>query len=177
MTRGKTKRAMAATVAAIFLLSGAGPASASSAVVKSILLPGLGQAQQGHYTKATIFASAAILSWVGLFATQVTYAGSVEKYENSKRTYLYYGKHLESGTIVRQEDIEASYTATQAAYDQAAHDEKWRNAFIGALVVTYAVNIIDILRSKPDTGEVTHEPDVSLEWHGDGVRVVRTVHF
>lgn len=177
MIRGKMKHATTAAVTAVLLLWGVHPARADTAIIKSILLPGLGQAQQGHYTKATIFASLAIVGWTGLLATQVTYAGSVEKYENNKRIYLYYGKHAAAGTVVRQADIEATYADMTAAYDQAKHDEKWRNAFLGALVVTYAVNIVDIIRSKPDTGEIEREPAVSLEWHGDSFRLVRSIRF
>lgn len=177
MTRGKTMRVTAAVAAALFLSSLSTPAAAQTAsVVRSILLPGLGQAHEGHYTRATIFASAAIISWVGLFATQVEYARSVEKYENEKRTYLYYDDQL-GGGVVKQSDIDATYDAMQTAYSDADHDEKWRNFFVGALIVTYAVNVVDVLLSEPDTGEVEREPAVSLEWKGDQLRLVRTIRF
>ncbi len=179
MIRGKTMRAAAASAAAILLATAAGPAAAgTSSVLKSIVLPGTGQAQDGHYTRAAIFASAAIISWTGLFATQINYARSAEKYNNEKRTYLSYADLTAGGQVVLQEDIESTYAEMQSAWDQADHDETWRNVFIGALVVTYAVNIVDIVRSKPDTGEVAPaEPSTSLEWRGDGFRLVRTVRF
>jgi len=174
----KTMRVAAASVAALFVFSASTPAFAeSSSVARSVLLPGLGQAHDGHYTRATIFASAAIVSWVGLFATQIEYARSVEKYENEKRLYLAYGDNLQNGVVVPKSEIDATYDAMSAAYDDADHDEAWRNFFVGALVVTYAVNIVDIIISKPDSGEMEREPAVSLEWTGDGMRVVRTVHF
>lgn len=177
MTRGKTMRVVAACAAALFVSTTTAPAFAGTrSVVRSVLLPGLGQAHDGHYTKATIFASAAIISWVGLFGTQVEYARSVEKYENEKRTYLYYSDQLDAGGVVKQSDIDGTYDAMDQAYEDADHDEKWRNFFIGALVVTYTVNIIDIILSEPDTGEV-EQPAVSLEWSGDGMRVVRTINF
>jgi len=167
---------LAASAAAVLVASASAPARAgTSSVVKSVLLPGVGQAQDGHYTRAAIFASAAVISWTGLFATQINYARSTEKYNDEKRVYLSYGDQLEGGTIVRQEDIESTYTEMQSAFDQADHDQTVRDVFIGALVVTYAVNIVDILLSKPDTGE--REPATSLEWRGDGLRLVRTVRF
>lgn len=178
MNRGKTMRVVAAFAAALFVFSASTPVLAGTgSVVRSILLPGLGQAHDGHYTKATIFASAAIISWVGLFATQVEYSRSVEKYEGYQQTYLYYGNQLESGTVVKQSDIDDTYQSMTAAYSDADHDETWRNFFIGALAVTYTVNIVDILISKPDTGEVERDPAVSLEWTGDKLSLVRTIRF
>ena len=178
MTRGKTMRVVAAFAAALFVFSASTPVLAGTgSVVRSLVLPGLGQAHDGHYTRATIFASAAIVSWVGLFATQVEYARSVEKYENEKRTYLYYNDQLAAGQVIKQSDIDATYAAMETAYSDSDNDEKWRNFFIGALVVTYTANIIDVLISEPDTGEVQRDPAVSLEWSSDEVRLVRTIRF
>jgi hypothetical protein len=49
--------------------------------------------------------------------------------------------------------------------------------FVGALIVTYALNTIDVLMSGEDTGEVYREPETSLEVRKDGFRLVRTVRF
>ena len=176
MTRGKTMRATAAAMAAVLLLSVASPVSAANSVLLSLLLPGLGQAQEGHYGKATVFASAAIVSWVGLFATQVNYSRSTEKYEDEKRVYLRYPTNIEDGQIVKEEEIAATYTAMSDAYNQADDDVKWRNVFVGAVIVTYGLNLVDILLSKPDTGEVK-EPATSLQIEKDGFRLVRTIRF
>jgi hypothetical protein len=137
----------------------------------------LGQAHDGHYTRATVFASAAIISWVGLFATQIEYARSVDEYEGERSTYLAYNNQLADGMVVRQSDIESTYNAMQSAYDESDSDEKWRNFFIGALAVTYVVNIVDILVAKPDNGQVPKDPAVSLEWTGEEMRLVRTIRF
>ncbi len=180
MTRGKTMRAAAAFVAALFVFSVASPALAGSgtgSVVRSILLPGLGQAHDGHYTKATIFASAAIVSWVGLFATQVEYSRTTERYEGYKSTYLYYNDQLAAGQVILESDIQATYDSMSQAYSEADSDEAWRNFFVGALIVTYAVNIVDIIISEPETGEVQKDPAMSLEWTGEQMRVVRTIRF
>lgn len=178
MIREKTVRAGAGVAVALFVFGVSTPVLAGTgSLVRSIALPGLGQAHDGHYTRAAIFASAAIVSWVGLFATQIEYARSVETFENEKRTYLYYNDQIARGDLVRQADIDATYAAMTTAFSEADHDEKWRNVFIGALVVTYAANIIDVLISEPDTGEMKQDPALSLQWTGDGMRVVRTIRF
>ncbi len=177
MIRGKTLRRVAATLVAVSMLSVAVPASAADSLLLSLLLPGLGQAQDGHYAKASIFGTAALISWTGLFATQVNYARTVDRYEHAKVTYLGYQDQLDNGGTVYIGDVNDTYTAMNDAYSQAEDDEKWRNIFIGALGVTYALNIIDILMTGEDTGEVERETDTSLEWRSDGLRLVRTIRF
>jgi hypothetical protein len=177
MIRGKTLRCVAAALAAIFVLSVAAPASAADSLLLSLLLPGLGQAQDGHYAKASIFGSAALISWVGLFATQINYNNTVTRYENQKRTYLAYQDQLDRGDTVYVGDMESTYQQMTDAYNQADDDEDWRNIWIGALVVTYGLNIVDILLSREDTGEVQRESDTSLEVRSDGLRLVRTIRF
>ncbi len=176
MIRGKTLRRVAAALAALFVLSLASPAAAADSLLLSLLLPGLGQAQDGHYAKASVFGSAALISWTGLFATQINYSRTVDRYEDQKRIYNRYQGQLDDGEVVSIDQINDTYTQMSDAYDQAQDDEKWRNFFIGALVVTYAANVVDILMTKPDTGEVQPQP-VSLEWHGNEFRVVRTIRF
>lgn len=177
MTPGKSTRITAAIVAVVFMCSAAAPASAANSVLLSILLPGLGQAEEGHYGRAAAFASAAIVSWTGLFATQVNYSRSVEKYENEKRTYLYYQDMLERGDVVRATDMESTYQAMTDAYNSAEDREPWRNFFVGALIVTYGVNLVDVLLSSPATGETPEAAATSLEVQPDGFRLVRTIRF
>jgi hypothetical protein len=176
MIRGKTLRVTAATLAATLLLSITSPAMAADSVLLSALFPGLGQAQDGHYGKATIFATGAVVSWVGLFGTQINYSRSVDKYEAEKRTYLAYQDQIDNGQVVRASDIDATYSAMNSAFDDADQEEKWRYVFVGALVVTYGLNLVDILLSRPDTGEV-ETPATSMEIEKDGFRLVRTFHF
>ena len=177
MIRGKTLRQVAATLAAIFVLSTAAPACAEGSLFWALLIPGLGQAQDGHYSKASILGTAGLISWTGLFATQINYARTVDRYENQKRIYLAYQDQLASGQTVYVGDINDTYAQMSTAYSDAEDDEKWRNVFVGALIVTYALNTVDILLSREDTGEVQREQETSLEWHNDEVRLVRTVRF
>jgi hypothetical protein len=177
MIRGKTLHRVAATLAVLFVLSLASPAAAANSLLLSLLLPGLGQAQDGHYAKASIFGSAALISWTGLFATQVNYSNTVTRYENQKRIYNSYLDTLADGGTVFAGDIEDSYNTMNESFNQAEDDEKWRNIWIGALVVTYGLNIADILLTGEDTGEVQRENNTSLEWRSDGLRLVRTIRF
>jgi hypothetical protein len=176
MLRGKTLRLTAVTMSAALLLLAASPAWAANSVLLSALLPGLGQAQEGHYGKATLFGSAAIASWVGLFAAQINYSRSVEKYEDEKRTYLAYEDQLAAGQVIKQSDMDATLQAMNDAYSHADDEEKWRNVFVGALAVTYGLNLVDIIRSRPESGEV-EVPATSMQIEKGGFRVVRTFHF
>ena len=176
MIHGKTLRVTAATATAAFLLATSAPAMAANSVLLSALIPGLGQAQEGHYGKATVFGSAAIISWVGLFATQINYSRSVDKYEDEKRAYLAYQDQVDNGQVVKASDVDGTYQRMSNAFNEADDEEKWRNVFVGALVVTYGLNLVDIILSKPDSGEVK-EPATSMQIEKDGFRVVRTFHF
>ena len=89
---------------------------------------------------------------------------------------LAYQNQLDNGTVVKSSDIDATYQAMSEAFNNADDEEKWRNMFVGALVVTYGLNIVDIILSRPDTGEVK-EPATSMEIQKDGFRVVRTFSF
>lgn len=176
MIRGKTLRLSGAAACAAMLITVSSPARAANSILLSALLPGLGQSQEGHYTKATIFGTAAIASWIGVFASQINYSRSVDKYEDEKRTYLAYQDQIANGTVVKSSDIDGTYAAMTEAFNNADDEEKWRNVFVGALVVTYGLNLVDIILSRPDTGEVK-EPATSMEIQKDGFRVVRTFSF
>ena len=176
MIRGKTLRLSAAAAGAAVLLTASSPAMAANSILLSALLPGLGQSQEGHYTKATIFGTAAIVSWIGVFASQINYSRSVDKYNDEKRTYLAYQDQIDNGTVVKASDVDATYKSMSEAFNTADDEEKWRNMFVGALVVTYGLNLVDIILSRPDTGEVK-EPATSMEIQKDGFRVVRTFSF
>jgi len=173
----KYRSVVAAGLAAALVLTLAGPASAGDtpSIWRSILLPGAGQAHQGHYTKAAIFSSAAVLSWVGLFVSQINYDRAVERYDDQKATYLGYQTSLDAGTVVRFEDITGTYADMTSTWDSAEHRYTWRNVFIGALTVTYTANLIDIILSKPETGE--RSAPVSLDVRADRVMLVREFRF
>jgi len=175
--RKPLKKTLTHVIVAALLAALAAPAAAGEApsIWRSILLPGAGQAHQGHYTKAAIFSSAAVVSALGLVVTQINYDRAVERYDNRKAAYLGYGTSLDNGEVVRYADINSTYSDMTDAWNSAEDRQTWRNVFLGALVVTYAANLVDVILSKPDTGEIS--VPVSLKVSPDRVMLVREFRF
>jgi hypothetical protein len=174
----RIKRAVAAVTACTLFLTTAGPVLAfDSAPVRSLVLPGAGQAHKGHYTRAALFASAAIISGAGLFASQIHYNRAVDSLNDQKRIYNDYPRLLEAGNVFSQQEIDATYAAMLQAEDDADSRVKWRNAFLGALIVTYTLNLVDVIMSEPDTGEIENSSGLSVEMQGDDVRIVKSFSF
>lgn len=167
-------------IAAVFatIVATANPVWAGAwGTAKAVLLPGVGQAERGHYSRAAVLGGAAIISWVGLLATQVNYARTVDRYEDAKRTYLFYPVQAgERGQVVSASEIAGTYREMTDAWNGAEDDVKWRNGFIVAVAAVYAVNIVDLLLSEPDTGEVK-APPVSVEIDRQGFRLVKVINF
>ncbi|UCG51259.1 MAG: hypothetical protein JSW58_13845 [Candidatus Latescibacterota bacterium] len=159
----------------VLILPAQGFAGEKGALVRSLLIPGLGQAHQGHYTRAAIFAGSAVVSGFGLVVSHIHYNQAVDKYRDRKRTYFSYEDQLESGQIVSFEEINGTYQAMETAWDEAEDRLMWRNVFLGALVATYAVNIVDVLISKPhklDSGN-----RLAIDVNRDRFLVVKTIRF
>jgi len=177
MRRLTGKRLHAGVLVFATYIAIAGSASAETgSIVRSILLPGAGQAHSGHYGKATAFATVAVVSAVGLFATQINYNRAVDSFDSNKATYAGYTARLNGGEVISYSEINQTYDDMQAAWDQSEDRLKWRNTFAVALAATYALNLVDILRSRRDTGEI--EPAMSVHVENDGgIKIVRTIHF
>ena len=149
------------TVCAVVLLSVMIPGHAlakTSAVIRSILLPGTGQAHQGNYTKAGIFAGAAIVSGVGLFTTAINYNREVDRFNAAKEDYNSLVTTWENGGIINAGVASSSYNKMISASDEADSWLKWRNIFLTTLIATYTINLIDVLISKP------HDPETALRY-------------
>jgi hypothetical protein len=143
-----------------------------SALLRSLVIPGSGQAQRGHYLRAVAFAGFAGAGGVGLFITQIHYDRSVEKYNSEKAIYLDLARKVDSGELVKFDDIQNTYEAMTDSYDQAKSRYEWRNAFLGTLIGAYALNVVDMLLSPEKQGEA-----VSVEVEADRVRLVKTINF
>ena len=155
-----------------------GPALAdSNSTARSILLPGSGQAHEGHYAKAAIFAGAAIVTGVGLLLSQVHYNQSVMQYNTLRDIYLSYPSSAQGGTAVFYSDITGTYDEMQSVWDTTEDRKVWRNVFLGAFVVTYALNIVDVILNKPDTGEKPDEATIGFQMDGENVRIYKTFDF
>jgi hypothetical protein len=148
-------------------------------VVRSLLLPGSGQAHQGHYAKAAVFAGAAIITGTGLFLSQVHYNQSVMRYNDLYGIYVQYPSDLQSGTVIRFGEIQETYKDMQAAWDTSEDRKTWRNVFLVAFLATYVVNLVDVVISERETGEKTiEEPSsVGIEMRGEDVLVYKSFRF
>lgn len=177
-SRGKSGPEWRRWVCVLAFASLAIPVRASafdSAVVRSLLIPGSGQAHQGHYTRAAVYAGAAVLSGFGIIVSQVYYNEAVDKYDAQRAVYASYAEALDSGGVVSIEDMRSTYAKMQSEYDSAEDRLFWRNAFVTVFVATYAINLVDVLISKPFQPDKA--PAVSLEVGPGNFRVTKAFRF
>jgi hypothetical protein len=172
----RRRLARTAWVMIAFALAVLVPAHASadaSALLRSLVIPGSGQAHQGNYARAAMFAGAAVASGVGLVVTQVIYNQSVDKYRNQKRLYLSYQTDLDAGKIVSITTIDDTYRSMQGAFNEADYRYKWRNTFLVSFIATYSLNLVDVIISRP------HNADTALKYRleADEHRVLLTRSF
>ena len=175
-------RLLCAVVVATVIMASAAPLWAlddTSNFIINVLVPGRGQAQSGHYTKAALLGGAGVASYVGLYATQINYNRSVEEFDRQKATYLGFRSTLSSGGVVSLSEINSTFDSMTEAFDQSESRYTTRNVFIGALAVVYTLNFIDLIRSEDDTGELDKSavPSMSLRVEPDAVMVIRTFSF
>lgn len=143
-----------------------------SSLLRSMLFPGSGQAQRGHYTRAALFAAGGVIGGVGVFISQIQYNRAVEDYERERADYAMLADKIDAGELVRYGDITSTYAAMQTAYDQADTRYAWRNFFLGTLITAYTLNIVDILMNPGESSN-----SISMDVHGDGVRLVKSFNF
>ena len=172
------KRTICSVVTAALVIVSTAPVLAdTNSTARSVLVPGTGQAHQGHYKKAAVFAGAAVITGVGLLLSQVHYNQSVMRYNDLRELYLGYPAQAQGGTTVFYSDITQTYDEMQTAWDTSDDRKVWRNVFLGAFVITYALNIVDVIMSKPDTGEKLDEASIGFQMDGDNVRIYKTFDF
>jgi hypothetical protein len=159
----------------ILMLSLSRPVWADDALLRSILLPGSGQAQRGNYGRAALFASAAVASGLGIFISQIHYNRASESYNDAKRNYISLTNQLDRGELVGYEELTGTYQKMQDDLDTAESRYRWRNVFLVTFVGSYALNIVDLLLNGGSTGE--NETGLSLEFDGESVRFVKSVRF
>ncbi len=159
----------------LLLLLPAQASAVDSALMRSLLVPGLGQAHQGHYTRAAVYAGSAVLTGFGLFLSHMYYNEAVDKFHTQRDLYVSYGNTLAAGGVVSIEEIQGTYEKMQAEFNSAEDRLVWRNAFLTALVATYAINIVDVLISKPYQADKT--PLLGLEVGRGNFRVTKSFRF
>jgi hypothetical protein len=172
-------RTICSVITVALVIVSTGPVLAdTNSIARSALVPGTGQAHQGHYTKAAVFAGAAVVTGVGLLLSQVHYNQSVMRYNDLREIYLGYPGMAQGGTSVFYSDITQTYDDMQTAWDTTEDRKVWRNVFLGAFVVTYALNIVDVILNKPETGErLDDEASIGFQMDGDNVRIYKTFDF
>ena len=181
MKQRSFKRVICSAVTVALVCACAAPALAQGEnTARSILLPGSGQASEGHYGKAVLFAGAAVVTGVGWFLSQVHYNQAVMRYNNLRDLYVGYPGQLQSGVVIPYSVIQSTYGDMKEAYDTSEDRQVWRNAFMGTFLVVYALNLVDVLMSKPETGE--RAPDegssaIGFEMQDEGVLVYKDFRF
>ena len=159
----------------VLLLIVAQPVLADDALFRSMLLPGSGQAEHGNYGRATLFASVAVISGVGLYISQIHYNRAAERYNDFKKTYLGYEDRLARGEIISYSELTSTYNSMQISLDNAESRYAWRNTFLVSLIGCYTLNLVDILISGRSPEE--QETGLSFEPTRDGVRVMKSIRF
>ncbi len=146
-----------------------------SALVRSLLVPGLGQAHQGHYARAAVYSGVAVFSGFGILLTQVYYNEAVDKYNAQRRIYAGYQDDLNNGVIVNIGDVDATYNTMNAEFNSAEDRLKWRNTMITVFVATYVINLVDVLISKPY--KIDEDEQLGLMIMPDKVMITKTIRF
>ena len=170
----------AVTVALICAVAVPPALASGDTTARSILLPGSGQASEGHYGKAAIFAGAAVVTGIGWFLSQVHYNQSVSRCNDLRELYLGYEQQLQSGTVIPYSTITGTYEDMQEAYNTSDDRKVWRNVFMVSFLVVYSVNLVDVLMSEPETGERPQNDaagSLGLEMQGDNVLVYKAFRF
>ena len=175
------KRMIGTAVTVVVVVVLAGPVLAEGeSTARSILVPGSGQAQEGHYGKAAIFAGAAVVTGVGWFLSQVHFNQAVTRYNDLREIYVGYPDELQSGSVIPGSAIQETYAEMTEAWDTSEDRQVWRNVFMVSFLVVYTVNLVDILMSKKETGERTTDESASslrFEMQGENVRVYKAFSF
>jgi hypothetical protein len=144
-------------------------------LIRSLLLPGTGQAEQGNYRKAAIFAGSTIFFATGWFVAQIHYNQAVNRFRDEKREYLSYPERLASGEVINGLVIESTFIDMTNAFSSADSREVWRDFFLAGLLVTYTLNIVDVLVSD------RHDPDlarsINVETTPQSIMLTKTIRF
>lgn len=129
----------------------------------SILVPGWGQVQSGHYGRGALFLSAELVSLTALLITDIQYDRAVEQYDRAKALYL-------SASNIG--DAVAEYERMHSNWDSAEELNGYRKTALYAAVGVWAVNILDMILF--DTKE---EAPLALELRREGFLVTASLSF
>ena len=95
--------------------------------------------------------------------------------EASEADYNALSAQWANGEIVNVVALDTSYEGMTSASSEADTRLQWRNFFLTTLVATYALNLIDVLISKP------HDPETAMRYQVEatpkGVLLTRSFRF
>jgi hypothetical protein len=136
---------------------------AGEELVYSVIFPGLGQLRSGQYGRGMIFSGGELLSLIGLFISDLQYGRAAEDYTSARAAYLaadYIG------------DAEYYFERMNKKWDDAERLQSYRNAFLGAAVGIWVVNIVDMA-----LGDDRDEPVLSMTVDGGVVFLTKGFAF
>jgi hypothetical protein len=99
------------------------------------------------------------------------------RYNDLRDIYLGYPAMLDGGTTVFYSEITGTYDDMQSAWDKSEDRKTWRNVFLGAFIATYALNLVDVILNKPETGERPEAATVGIQMDEHNIRVFKTFDF
>ena len=149
--------------ALVFIVLAPSAAFGGKGVIYSVIYPGWGQIRSEQYGRGILFAGAELVSLVGLFVSDLQYSRAVDDYNDARASYLgadYIG------------DADYYYDRMNERWDDAERLNNYRNAFLGAAVGIWVINIIDMA-----IGDYKDTPDLSLSVSGGTVRVSKGFAF
>ena len=132
-------------------------------LIYSVIYPGWGQVRSEQYGRGILFAGAELVSLLGLFVSDIQYDRAVDDYSAARDSYLgadYIG------------DAEYYYARMNEKWDDAERLHGYRNAFLGAAVGIWVINIIDMAISGDD-----EPPDISMRVSGGTVYISKAFAF
>ncbi len=132
-------------------------------VIYSAIYPGWGQIRSEQYGRGILFAGAELVSLVGLFVSDIQYSRAVDDYDAARISYL------EADYIG---DAVYYYDRMNDKWDDAERLHGYRNAFLGAAVGIWVINIIDMA-----IGDDEDTPDLSMSISGGTVYVSKGFAF
>jgi len=147
----------------LVVLSLACEASASEEIIYSAIYPGWGQIRAGEYGRGMIFAGGELLSLVGLFISDLQYSRAAEDYDAARAAYLaadYIG------------DAQYYYDRMREKWDDAENLQTYRNAFLGAAIGIWVINIVDMA-----IGDGEESPGLSLSVDNGAFFVTKVFAF
>ena len=110
-------------------------------MVRSLLLPGMGQAYAGKDGRAILYPVLQVATLAGAYWSINNYNNKVDEYEKSQIAYH---------TAVTDADINRTRSRMQDVYDAVSNAESTRNVMIGLAAGIWLWNVLDAVIWPPE---------------------------